>query len=45
MNLIKCIRLEICWRRGHRLYLGHNPYCATCADRKKEVKDAENKRN
>jgi hypothetical protein len=34
MNIIKRIRLEICWKRGHRLYLGDNPACATCQDRK-----------
>jgi hypothetical protein len=30
MNLIKRLQLEICWKRGHRLYLGDNPRCATC---------------
>jgi hypothetical protein len=34
MNIIKRIRLEICWRRGHRLYFGNNPSCGTCADKK-----------
>ena len=38
MNLIKRIQLEICWRRGHRLYLGENAKCGTCEDRKKERK-------
>jgi hypothetical protein len=46
MNPIKRIQLEICWKRGHRLYLGNNPGCGTCMDRRqvrrmKEVKDAK----
>ncbi len=34
VNIIKRIRLQICWRRGHRIYLGVNPHCATCEERK-----------
>lgn len=50
MNPIKRIKLEICWRRGHRLYLGENPSCATCEERKtlkrlnKQFKEVSNDR-
>jgi len=40
MNIIKRIRLEICWRRRHRVYVGSNPRCGTCEDRQKAKKEA-----
>jgi len=32
VNIIKRIRLEICWKRRHQVYVGSNPRCATCED-------------
>ena len=35
MNILKRLRLELCWRRGHRLFLGKVPSCATCSEHRR----------